>query len=82
MKNIGTKSVNMSDIMVYLAIFSTLIDQILFGPFPKFPRYLVWKASLRVSINICLKVLNCICISGHHQKQNWHLKCPYYTFRE
>ena len=29
MKNIGTKSINMSDIMVYLAIFSTIIDQIL-----------------------------------------------------
>ena len=29
MKYIGTKSVNMSDIMVYLAMFSTIIDQIL-----------------------------------------------------
>ena len=29
MKNIGTKSVNMSDIMVYLAMFSTTIDNIL-----------------------------------------------------
>ena len=29
MKNIGTKSINMSDIMVYLAMFSTIIDQIL-----------------------------------------------------
>ena len=29
MKNIGTKSVNMNDIMVYLAMFSTTIDQIL-----------------------------------------------------
>ena len=28
-ENIGTKSVNMSDIMVYLAMFSTTIDQIL-----------------------------------------------------
>ena len=28
MKNIGTKSVNMSDIMVYLAMFSATIDQI------------------------------------------------------
>ena len=27
MKNIGTKSVNMSDIMVYLAMFSTTIDK-------------------------------------------------------
>ena len=30
MKTIGTKSINMSDIMVYLAMFSTIIDQILF----------------------------------------------------
>ena len=29
MKNIGTKSVNMSEIMVYLAMFSTTIDKIL-----------------------------------------------------
>ena len=29
MKNIGTKSVNMSDIMVYLVMFSTTIDNIL-----------------------------------------------------
>ena len=29
MKNIGTKSINMSDIMVYLAMFSTIIDKIL-----------------------------------------------------
>ena len=29
MKNIGTKSVNMSDIMVYLAMFGTTIDQTL-----------------------------------------------------
>ena len=29
MKNIGTKSINMSDIMVYLAMFSTTIDNIL-----------------------------------------------------
>ena len=29
MKNIGTKSVNMSGIMVYLAMFSTTIDKIL-----------------------------------------------------
>ena len=29
MKNIGSKSVNMSDIMVYLAMFSTIIDKIL-----------------------------------------------------
>ena len=29
MKNIGTKSVNMSDKMVYLAMFSTTIDNIL-----------------------------------------------------
>ena len=28
MKNIGTKSVNMSDKMVYLAMFSTTIDKI------------------------------------------------------
>ena len=27
MKNIGTKSINMSDIMVYLAMFSTTIDK-------------------------------------------------------
>ena len=27
MKNIGTKSVNMNDIMVYLAMFSTTIDK-------------------------------------------------------
>ena len=32
MKNIGTKSVNMSDIMVYLAMFITTIDQILCLP--------------------------------------------------
>ena len=34
MKNIGTKSINMSDIMVYLAMFSTTIDKILYflGP--------------------------------------------------
>ena len=29
MKNIAKKSVNMSDIMVYLAMFSTTIDKIL-----------------------------------------------------
>ena len=29
MKNIGTKSNNMSEIMVYLAMFSTTIDKIL-----------------------------------------------------
>ena len=29
MRNIGTKSINMSDIMVYLAMSSTTIDQIL-----------------------------------------------------
>ena len=28
MKNIGTKLINMSDIMVFLAMFSTIIDQI------------------------------------------------------
>ena len=28
-KNIGTKSINMSDIMVYLAMISTIVDQIL-----------------------------------------------------
>ena len=28
MKNIGTKSINMSDIKVYLAMFSTIIYQI------------------------------------------------------
>ena len=34
MKNIGTKSVNMSDIMVYLAIFSTLVGSnfMILGP--------------------------------------------------
>ena len=26
-KNIGTKSINMSDIMVYFAMFSTMIDK-------------------------------------------------------
>ena len=30
MKNIGTKPINMSDIMVYLAMFSTTIDKILY----------------------------------------------------
>ena len=29
MKNIGTKSVNMSDLMIYLAMLSTTIDKIL-----------------------------------------------------
>ena len=29
MKNIGTKSINRSDIMVYFAMFSTIIDNIL-----------------------------------------------------
>ena len=29
MKNIGTKSINMSDIMVYVAMFSTTNDKIL-----------------------------------------------------
>ena len=29
MKNIGTKLINMSDIMIYLAMFSTIIDKIL-----------------------------------------------------
>ena len=29
MKNIGIKSINMSDIMVYLAMFSTIIDKVL-----------------------------------------------------
>ena len=42
MKNIGTKSVNMSDIMVYLAMFNTT-----FGPVPKFPCFVVWKVSLK-----------------------------------
>ena len=34
MKNIGTKSINMSEVMVYLAMFSTTLDKILFfwGP--------------------------------------------------
>ena len=31
MKNVGTKSINMSDIMVYVAMFSTIIDHEL-GP--------------------------------------------------
>ena len=38
MKNIGTKSVNMSDIMVYLAMFSTTIDNILW-----FWVLIIWK---------------------------------------
>ena len=29
MKNFGTKSINMSDIMVYLVMFGTIIDKIL-----------------------------------------------------
>ena len=29
MKNFGTKSVNIGDIIVYLAVFSTTIDKIL-----------------------------------------------------
>ena len=29
-EDIGTKSVNMSDIMVYLAMFSTTIDKLLY----------------------------------------------------
>ena len=107
MKNFGTKSVNMSDIMVYLAMFGTTIDKILCymgppkmqmshyflvldpnwnlgffkflfpllifsfsetwdlkknsddppsalsGPGPKFPRFLVWKASLIVCTWYC-----------------------------
>ena len=35
MKNIGTKSINMIDIMVYLAMFSTIINQILCWDCPK-----------------------------------------------
>ena len=50
MKNIGTKSVNMSDIMVYLAMSSTTIDKILCFMGPKTPRFLAWKASLRLEL--------------------------------